>query len=121
MPPQGVPAPEAHISDPATSAQARVFVCLSHLSVWVLGPCEPGGGCPGRAVLPRAVPTLPRGLSAAVWGEHRELGALSTPPQGSGAEEARTRLSRLSHLTVYKSTSPFSIGDIINQVYKHRG
>ena len=78
--PQGVPAPEARVSDPVTSAQARVFVCLSHLSVWVLGPCKPEGGCPGRAVLPRAVPALPRGLSAAVWGEHRELGALSTPP-----------------------------------------
>lgn len=82
-PPQGVPAPEARISDPATTAQAWVFVCLSHLSVWVLGPDEQGGGCPGRAVLPRAVRTWPHGLSASVWGEHREPGALCTPPQGT--------------------------------------
>lgn len=27
------------------------FLRLSHLSVWVLGRCEPGGRCPGQAVL----------------------------------------------------------------------
>lgn len=113
--PQKHPHPHPHapvlellISDPATSVQrlasarAWVFVCLSHLSVWGLGRCEPGGGCPGQAVLfcPVLFPhrllncLLLSGAGGTLLAGQTLHNHPPPPwPQGPRTDESRTRLS----------------------------
>lgn len=111
----------------AASTRAWVFVCLSHLSVWVLGGCEPrirgsrgigwGGGVLDRSFCPVLFPHHLTGCPLQSGGNTVSWVLCAPLPR-------RLRMSspeHASHLTLdsLQSTSPFVIADIIIPVYKH--
>lgn len=98
-----------------------MFACLSHLSVWVLGP-HPSQRV-GVLDRPFCPVLFPHGLMGCLLRSGGNIasraGSMHPLPRALDRAVQNTPLICLT-LDSLQSTSPFVIGDIIIPVYKHR-